>query len=108
MTSEALLPSWQLCIHGFHCSRAEHILAPPAQGAIPTELLSNVVESWKDNTPCGTRAHNLRTRSPTPCPLGQGANADGAKQSSQTGVAWAETPYAWKSSKTCGGRAEGH
>ena len=31
-----------------------------------------VVESWKDNTPCGTRAHNLRTRSPTPCPLGQG------------------------------------
>jgi hypothetical protein len=23
-------------------------------------------------TPCGTRAHNLRIRSPTPCPLGQG------------------------------------
>ena len=25
------------------------------------------------NTPCGTRTHNLRIRSPTPCPLGQGA-----------------------------------
>ena len=24
------------------------------------------------STPCGTRAHNLRIRSPTPCPLGQG------------------------------------
>ncbi len=24
------------------------------------------------NTPCGTRTHNLRIRSPTPCPLGQG------------------------------------
>ena len=23
-------------------------------------------------TPCGTRTHNLRIRSPTPCPLGQG------------------------------------
>ena len=23
-------------------------------------------------TPCGTRAHNLRIRGPTPCPLGQG------------------------------------
>jgi hypothetical protein len=25
-----------------------------------------------ENTPCGTRTHNLRIRSPTPCPLGQG------------------------------------
>ena len=24
------------------------------------------------STPCGTRTHNLRIRSPTPCPLGQG------------------------------------
>ena len=24
------------------------------------------------NTPCGTRTRNLRIRSPTPCPLGQG------------------------------------
>ena len=26
-------------------------------------------------TPCGTRTRNLRIRSPTPCPLGQGGNA---------------------------------
>ena len=25
-------------------------------------------------TPCGTRTHNLRIRSPTPCPLGQGGS----------------------------------
>ena len=28
--------------------------------------------SQKVNTPCGTRTRNLRIRSPTPCPLGQG------------------------------------
>ena len=27
------------------------------------------------NTPCGTRARNLRIRGPTPCPLGQGGSA---------------------------------
>ena len=27
-------------------------------------------------TPCGTRARNLRIRSPTPCPLGQGGTVD--------------------------------
>ena len=26
------------------------------------------------HTPCGTRAHNLRIRAPTPCPLGQGGS----------------------------------
>ena len=28
----------------------------------------------KGNTPCGTGAHNLRIRGPTPCPLGQGGS----------------------------------
>ena len=28
-------------------------------------------------TPCGTRAHNLRIRGPTPCPLGQGGLDEG-------------------------------
>ena len=28
--------------------------------------------SLHQSTPCGTRARNLRIRSPTPCPLGQG------------------------------------
>ena len=27
------------------------------------------------STPCGTRARNLRIRSPTPCPLGQGGSS---------------------------------
>ena len=29
-------------------------------------------QTSKAITPCGTRTHNLRIRSPTPCPLGQG------------------------------------
>ena len=32
----------------------------------------NRVAKRHDHTPCGTRAHNLWIRSPTPCPLGQG------------------------------------
>ena len=28
------------------------------------------------STPCGTRTRNLRIRSPTPCPLGQGGYGD--------------------------------
>ena len=58
-----------------------------------------VVESWKDNTPCGTRAHNLRTRSPTPCPLGQGASADGASKAHKLVWHGAETPYGWRQGK---------
>ena len=36
--------------------------------ALPRDLL------WREDgsTPCGTRTRNLRIRSPTPCPLGQG------------------------------------
>ena len=29
----------------------------------------------KSSTPCGTRTRNLRIRSPTPCPLGQGGTS---------------------------------
>ena len=31
-------------------------------------------QTSKAHTPCGTRTHNLRIRSPTPCPLGQGGS----------------------------------
>ena len=31
----------------------------------------------KNSPPCGTRARNLRIRSPTPCPLGQGGSIEG-------------------------------
>ena len=39
--------------------------------ALPRDLL------WREDgsTPCGTRTRNLRIRSPTPCPLGQGGYA---------------------------------
>ena len=30
--------------------------------------------TYKLSTPCGTRTRNLRIKSPTPCPLGQGGN----------------------------------
>ena len=38
--------------------------------ALPRDLL------WREDgsTPCGTRTRNLRIRSPTPCPLGQGGH----------------------------------
>ena len=42
---------------------------PP--GALPRVLLHREDAS----TPCGTRTRNLRIRSPTPCPLGQGGDA---------------------------------
>ena len=40
----------------------------------------------QQSTPCGTRTRNLRIRSPTPCPLGQGgcrASDDGIPSSSR-------------------------
>ena len=36
-------------------------------------LMSHVPS--KSSTPCGTRTRNLRIRSPTPCPLGQGGTS---------------------------------
>ena len=36
-----------------------------------------------NNTPCGTRTRNLRIRSPTPCPLGQGGLAKCASDVTQ-------------------------
>ena len=41
-----------------------------AEMANKTDGVQNISE--KRDTPCGTRTRNLRIRSPTPCPLGQG------------------------------------
>ena len=40
---------------------------------LPSDL--EYLDPCISNTPCGTRTRNLRIRSPTPCPLGQGGPA---------------------------------
>ncbi len=40
--------------------------------AQPAGVTHGFQSACHKNTPCGTRARNLRIRSPTPCPLGQG------------------------------------
>ena len=45
----------------------------------PKRLASRAKYNFKTKrTPCGTRTRNLRIRSPTPCPLGQGGRCSSA------------------------------
>ena len=45
------------------------VLGDPNKIAVSNHLSSRLIQNI---TPCGTRTRNLRIRSPTPCPLGQG------------------------------------
>jgi hypothetical protein len=47
------------------------------------------------NTPCGTRTRNLRIRSPTPCPLGQGGCAGLASSEDNANICPGCSAWLW-------------
>ena len=67
--------SWLLPPHA-HLVAPSVTLAPQSSGSIPRWMVPRNIKI----TPCGTRTRNLRIRSPTPCPLGQGGHASGFHQ----------------------------
>ena len=68
-----------------------------SQSRLALPSFPHVMELGKMSiTPCGTRAHNLRIRSPTPCPLGQGGLQLPLAQKTQTHV----SVFRWKDCHT--------
>ena len=72
------------CVCRFSCrkeclSAATDRSLPHRHRSTSLHLLNKGVASHH-HTPCGTRAHNLRIRGPTPCPLGQGGSCCGSSR----------------------------
>ena len=50
-----------------------------AEQSLWRSIAAWIRDQKKKSTPCGTRTRNLRIRSPTPCPLGQGGHGAEAR-----------------------------